>query len=65
MSYCETLLHAMLTSEGKSEAWDSNLPISPPLKALTKSLIHSCSVPLSVCRMGCCSCPLSIRSVVF
>lgn len=35
---------------------DSNLPISPLLNALIKSLIHWNSVPSSVFRIGCCNC---------
>lgn len=34
---------------------DSNLPISPALKAEIMDLIHSYSVPTSVWRIGCCS----------
>jgi hypothetical protein len=44
-----------LTSASKLLAKESNLPISPALKAEIRLLIHSHSDPVRVCRIGCSS----------
>lgn len=47
--------HKQLTSASKLLARESNLPISPALKAEIRLLIHSHSDPARVCRIGCSS----------
>jgi hypothetical protein len=42
-----------LTSASKLLARESNLPISPALKAEMRLLIHSHSDPVRVCKIGC------------
>jgi len=44
-----------LTSASKLLARESNLPISPALKAEMRLLIQSHSDPVRVCRIGCSS----------
>lgn len=45
-----------LTNSLKCPANDSNLPISPALKANKSVLNHSCSVPVQESNIGCMSC---------